>query len=121
MKCKDCTYFWKMVTTEYGGCSLMENISKIEADSDCLFLHKGNITCKDCKRLGCDTACFTAEKENNATDCRGFIPLGDDIIYDGFLNLLKIGMYSRKHINELLDQFESDRIFKFIEEHQNEE
>ena len=121
MKCKDCTYFWKMATPEYGGCSLMGNVQMVKAESNCTFLHKGKLTCGDCERLGNDTACMIADAEDDASSCCGFIPLGDSKIYNGLFELLKIGMYSREHIAELLDQFESERIFTFIEEHRDEE
>ena len=121
MKCKDCTYYWKMATPEHGVCSLVNNMFPTEAENNCKFLRETPLICMDCDRFGIDDACFTVKAEDDATHCGGFIPKGDTKIYDGLFELLKIGKYSREHIDELLSQFESERVFIFIKEHQNEE
>ena len=68
MKCGKCKFKINIGNTEETGaalCSRVPSYFPINCKNDCHFLpRKKELYCKDCSRLGRDTACMTA-KEND--------------------------------------------------------
>lgn len=81
MKCGKCKFKNNIGNTEETGaalCSRVPSYFPINCKDDCHFLpRKKELYCKDCSRLGRDTACMTARENdkvyNNGQRCGGFI------------------------------------------------
>lgn len=79
---------------------------------------KKELYCKDCSRLGRDTACMTARENdkvyNNGQRCGGFIDKKEDEFTEILLFWKSQGWYERAKIDRMLDDFE--KFYAEIEE-----
>ncbi|MDE5854722.1 MAG: hypothetical protein K2H19_06625 [Ruminococcus sp.] len=114
-KCKDCKKYLKTQSEEYGVCSLPYSYFPTKDDDDCHYLSESDIKCKDCVRFGEDFACFTADENDDASDCAGFIDIEEERVSNSFFVWLKRGIYSRKKILKLCDEFEQSEEYKFFQ------
>lgn len=75
--CKDCKYKQNIANTDETGealCSFAGGYIPINVEDTCGFLPSDKITCKNCEHfVQKDVACLTAEEDDDATDCCGFI------------------------------------------------
>ncbi|RGY82365.1 hypothetical protein [Dorea sp. AM58-8] len=102
MKCGKCKFKINIGNTEETGaafCSRVSSYFPINCKDDCHFLpRKKELYCKDCSRLGRDTACMTARENDkvyyNGQRCGGFIDKKEDEFteilqfWDNSLNLI---------------------------------
>ena len=99
MKCEKCKFKINIGNTEETGDAFCSRVSSYFP-----------INCKDCSRLGRDTACMTAKENDkvyyNGQRCGGFI----DKKEDEFTEILQFwksqGWYERAKIDRMLDEFE---------------
>ena len=120
MKCKNCPKFIAIAqegkpreASEYGICSMPSSHFPTAAENDCCYI-SSRITCKDCARFGEDFACFTADENDDASDCCGFIDICEENVLDSFRIWLSRSEYSREKIMKLCDEFEKSELYKHI-------
>ena len=113
MKCKDCKKYWPIATPGHGICSLPSSYFPTESENDCCYI-SSNITCKDCGRFGNDFACFTANENDDASNCAGFIDIYEENVLDAFRIWLSRNIYSRENILKLCDKFEESELYDII-------
>lgn len=115
LKCKDCKKYIKIKTQGHGLCSLPESYFPTRAENDCRYFSGAELKCGDCGRFGEDFACITADENDSADNCMGFIDIEKEKVYNAFLKWLIRGVYSREKISELCDEFEQSEEYRFFQ------
>lgn len=116
MKCEDCKYKNNVENTNQTGsaiCSYPGSWFPVHLGDNCHFVpEKKELTCGDCASFGVDFACAGCFEDDSAyyNDklCEGFIDKQEEE-FDKILMYWKVrGLYDRKRINKLIDQFEEE-------------
>ena len=111
--CKDCDKYWKFGgNDDKGVCSLPESYFPVDAEQPCVYLNKKKKTCERCSHFRNDTACFTADKDDEA--CVGFEDILDGELMLILFQMLKNGEYSRQRIENLCILFEQTPEYRFV-------
>lgn len=116
MKCGKCKFKNNIGNIEETGaalCSRVPSYFPINCKDNCHFLpRKKELYCKDCSRLGRDTACMTARENdkvyNNGQRCGGFIDKKEDEFTEILLQSTLRAWYSDMRV-KLLEGYQNGR------------
>lgn len=115
LKCRDCKKYVKTATEGHGVCSLPHSWFPTESENDCHYLSGTEPKCKDCVRFSEDFACFTADENNSADGCRGFIDIEEENFFGILWKWFQRETYSRENIMKLCDKFENSEEYRFFQ------
>lgn len=115
LKCKDCGKYRPVLTDGHGVCSLPESWFPVNAKDNCRYISAEGLKCKDCLRFGNDSGCFTADENDSAEKCTGFIDIQRENVYNAFRSWLIRGVYSREEIMKICDEFEHSEEYRFFQ------
>ena len=115
MYCGECEQFWKMGGDGgHGVCTVPASYFPTMASAECVYVRKKALTCSLCSHFDNDTACMTAQADDDASSCPGFEDKLEDLFMDILLDWLCRGEYSKEKVLSLCTQFEQSSVFDVV-------